>query len=987
MQGMAVSESQPSMSHEQLVSNRDALERKLSQRGPREELVSRGIMPAVSAAPSIISQRTKLERAKTGDLLQKKIRGRPTRGQLVQRHILKETPGAVDPSLIDKQMRLKRKKLEDNLNDKLSFRPGPLELVKQNILEAGTEMSHAVQEGAVPFTDTTAIYEETLSPESTDSPEPSPEPSIVASPPSVVSSPGSTCISSSVQALASLQAQTRKHSLEQQEQQQQQHQLFLQQQNGLQQPLPSQLPVSSAGIKKETRPRKKTAKSKVKKYKYHEYRPPNGDVQKSELPSDSPYGLLLQQQQLYLQLQVLFQNYPQHCMLPSIPENVKLGANCAKTNNKDSDSDKDIKIEDMRVVDMRRALKERGLPVFGSKTDLIKRLKECGALSSPESNSSTTSSPVVVSSQGQITTAAQSISQPQLGLPKHLLQPLQRSNSAPLQNPNLNTVQQLQMQILANNQSLQQLNVPPEVQQQLQQLQYLNLQLQLQQLNIQQQQNIQPKPQDIATVGQTGTVKTETLMDKSCSLQGRSVEQSQVNDEKPKPCGIQHQSRCMQMTPGNVSFQHQQVQPHIDHPEKANSLDSIDSNPGSVESQILSWDQQHPLFDGGSESYPSPGSQHSDLSNLSPLQVDHLSRSMEAIPSTNLCQGNSKADIHLMQRSYSERSPSEAPDDYFIVVPQTKPRSLSEPQFPVSTHKRSMSSPSAPYTTPPPSYEAHMAAKQHQQHRNVGLEDQMVSGCSFTKDVSPKHNDLDLPLDSVIQDKELSQELQKAMIKNFPSFNHDDILEILGEPRSQQPTTSVTTLYGGVVSPSYSSPGAHLTQTRSKSPNFGPCLSQRTLQIHNSPGRISKSCEDVSRDVAIGSKFLPQLDNNAVADIDHYLCPMSPMKIDSCDADENSGLLSHSSNSIPIPSSNFITGRTENLNWLDLSVSPNSQILSHGNVDVMHNNNHKGTPPPHLYDPLSTFRDEHFPLSLFDLETPTALHPPSDFGETMDYCV
>lgn len=951
-QEMPITESQPSIRHQRLVSNRDALERKLSQRGPREELVSRGIMPAVGAAPAIISQRTKLERAKTGDILQKKIRGRPSRVQLVQRHILKETPGAVDPSLIDKQMRLKRKKLEDNLNDKLSFRPGPLELVKQNILEAGTEMGHAVQEGAVPFTDTTASYEETRSPDSLDSLDHSPEPNQVASPLSAASSPGATSISSSVQALASLQAQTRKHSLEQQEQQQQQHQLFLQQQNGQQpQAFPSQLPpVSVAGTKKEARPRKKTAKAKVKKYKYHEYRPPNGEVQKSELPSDSPYGLLLQQQQLYLQLQVLFQNYPQHCMLPVIPENVKLGANGTKSTTKDFETEKNIKIEDMRVVDMRRALKERGLPVFGSKTDLIKRLKECEAA---ESNACGRSSPsVVVSSQGLTTTTAPTISQPQLGIPKHLLPPLQRSNSVPLQTPNLNTVQQLQMQILANNQSLQQLSVPPEVQQQLQQLQYLNLQLQLQHMNIQQQQNIQPKPQETVA---SQAVKTETTVNKDCSLQGRSGEQAQPPDNKPVSFGVQQQSLCMQMMPGNLQQQQQPpVHTYRDNIEQANSLDSMDSNPSSVDSQILSWEQQHPLFDGGNESYPSPGSQLSDMS--SPLQVDQLSRSMEAMPNSNVYQGNSKADVHPMQRSFSERSPSDAPDDYVMAVPQTKPRSLSEPQFPISTQRQSLPSASSSYASPPPSYEAHMASK----HQN------MTAGCSMTNDLSAKQDDVDLPLDSVIQDKELSQELQKAMIKNFPSFNHDDILEILGEPRTHLPNTSSVT-------------GA---QTRSKSPNFGPYPSHCSLQANSSPGRMSKSCEDVSHVVV--NKFPPQVDNHPISDVDHYLCPMSPMKIDSCNTDDNSALLSHSSNSIPIPASNFYMGRTDNLNWLDLSVSPNSQISS---GEFIFNNNRKNTPPQNLYDPLTELRDEHFSLSLFDLETPTALHPPSDFGETMDYCV
>ena len=686
-----------------------------------------------------------------------------------------ETPGAVDPSLIDKQMRLKRKKLEDNLNDKLLFRPGPLELVKQNILEAGTEMSHAVQEGAVPFTDTTADYLDSFSPESVDSPEPSPEPSQVAtSPSSVASSPGSTCITSTVQALASLQAQTRKHSQEMQEQQQQQHQLFLQQQNGQQQPLPSQLMVTSVGTKKEARSRKKTTKPKVKKYKYHEYRPPNGQVQKSELPSDSPYGLLLQQQQLYLQLQVLFQNYSHHCMLPAIPENVKLGANGTKNSNKESDSEKSVKIEDMRVVDMRRALKERGLPVFGSKTDLIKRLKECGALPSTESSTSSGANPVVVSTQGQITTSAPSFSQPQSLSPNAVHPTLQRSNSVPSQNINLNTVHQLQMQILANNQSLQQLSVPPEVQHQLQQLQCLNLQLQLQHLNIQQQQNIQPKPKETPVTSQTVTVKTETLTDKNCSFQGRSVDHCQTSDEKPGLFGLQQQSQCMQMLPGNLNLQQQlpirsQVQVQLQQVGNTDQAlarmqeqDSIDSNPGSVDSQILSWDQQHPLFDGESESYASPGSQHSDLSSLSPLQADHLSHSMDSIPNANLYQGNTKPDNPPMQRSYSERSP----DDYFLLIPQTKPRSLSEPQFPVSTHKRSSSFPSVPFTTPPPSYEAHMAAhlqkQQHPQHRNIGLGGPIVGGYPVTNDISPKPDDLDLPLDSVIQDKEISQELQKV---------------------------------------------------------------------------------------------------------------------------------------------------------------------------------------------------------------------------------
>ena len=680
----------------------------------------------------------------------------------------------MDPSLIDKQMRLKRKKLEDNLNDKLSFRPGPLELVQENILEAGTPISQAVQEGTVPYTETTD-YLDSFSPESVDSPDasPSPEPSHVSSPPSIALSPGSTCITSTVQALASLQAQTQKHTQQQQQKQQQQHQLFLQQQNGHNLTAPSQqlsLQASSVPKKEAGKSRKKAAKPKVKKYKYHEYRPPNGEVQKCDLPSDSPYGLLLQQQQLYLQLQVLYQNYPHHCMLPSIPENVKLGANGTKNGN-GADAEKTVKIEDMRVVDMRRALKERGLPVFGSKTDLIKRLKEAGPLPT-EGVSSSSAASVVVSTQEQITTSAPIMSQVISKTIGH--SPIHRSNSLPVQNANLEAVEQLKMQILANNQSLQQLSVPPEVQQQLQQLQYLNLQLQLQHLNIQQQQSIQPKPQNVPVNSQNVAVKRESLTDSNNCSFSPPPDQKQIQDQKPSFI-LQQQSQCMQMSPGNHSPQQQLHQPQqIDHvdqalahlQEQAQSLDlsphNVDSNPSSVESHLLSWDQQHPLFDGESDSYPSPGSQHSDLSSLSPLQMDHpLSHSMDALPNSNLFQASVRPEGHHMQRSYSERSPPDCPDDFFLMVPQTKPRSMSEPQFPVSTHKRSSSFPSIPFATPPPSYEAHMAAQK--QHRNFPLGGQM-GGAFAMPNASPKQEDMDLPLESVIQDKELSQELHKVCL-------------------------------------------------------------------------------------------------------------------------------------------------------------------------------------------------------------------------------
>ena len=51
-------------------------------------LVEQGIMPEYKTSPSLHEQRTKLERAKMGDMLRAKIASRPGRAELVHRHIL-----------------------------------------------------------------------------------------------------------------------------------------------------------------------------------------------------------------------------------------------------------------------------------------------------------------------------------------------------------------------------------------------------------------------------------------------------------------------------------------------------------------------------------------------------------------------------------------------------------------------------------------------------------------------------------------------------------------------------------------------------------------------------------------------------------------------------------------------------------------------------------------------------------------------------------
>lgn len=63
---------------------------------------------------------------------------------------------------------------------------------------------------------------------------------------------------------------------------------------------------------------------KVKKLKYHQYIPPDQKVDKERPPQmDSSYAKLLQQQQLFLQLQILSQqqqHYNYQTILPAPPK-------------------------------------------------------------------------------------------------------------------------------------------------------------------------------------------------------------------------------------------------------------------------------------------------------------------------------------------------------------------------------------------------------------------------------------------------------------------------------------------------------------------------------------------------------------------------------------------------------------------------------------------------------------------------------------------
>ncbi|KAM6306695.1 myocardin-related transcription factor A-like [Podargus strigoides] len=401
---------------------REVLQLKLQQRRTREELVSQGIMPPLKSPAAFHEQRRSLERARTEDYLKRKIRSRPERSELVRMHILEET--SAEPSLQAKQLKLKRARLADDLNEKIAQRPGPMELVEKNILPVESSLKEAIIVGQVNYpkvADNSSFDEDSsdaLSPEQPASHEsqgsvPSPMDSRICEP------LPSTTGTSLAQGTSQLQISADSGET-----------LFLPEQPPPPLPPPPLLPPSltngaaltaakpptlikqsqpkSASEKSQRSKKAKELKPKVKKLKYHQYIPPHLKQDKGAPPMDSSYAKILQQQQLFLQLQILNQQQQQHynyqTILPappkppgeqqsgaSSPAVCNLSATVSSTSSVSSGSSGLMRqnsnaavgkpgplpanLDEMKVAELKQELKLRALPVSGTKTGLIERLR------------------------------------------------------------------------------------------------------------------------------------------------------------------------------------------------------------------------------------------------------------------------------------------------------------------------------------------------------------------------------------------------------------------------------------------------------------------------------------------------------------------------------------------------------------------------------------------------------------------------------------
>ncbi|XP_035262572.1 myocardin isoform X2 [Anguilla anguilla] len=413
-----------------LTERKNVLQLRLQQRRTREQLADQGIMPPLKSPAAFHEQRKSLERSKTGDYLKHKIRSRPEKSDLVNMHILQDS--AEEGSIQATQMKLKRARLADDLNERIALRPGPLELVEKNIIPVDSAVKEAamkVHHGKFPKKEDSYAFEEDSSSDSL-SPE---QPHSNESQGSVCSSSETKSSDSSSPALPSSRQgfQNREingHISSPNNQTSQEESQPMMNNNELTPPVPVPAVVKSKSSDKNRHKKLKDTKPKVKKLKYHQYIPPDQKAEKSPPPMDSAYARLLQQQQLFLQLQILSQQKHHHHSqqrqqnfsfqpLHSLPHkqcNEQLARNVnASTSTVTSSSSSPVKttfsgqtsispmkpgplpsnLDDLKVSELRQQLRIRGLPVSGTKTALIERLrpfKNPNASPPPSSNDITT---------------------------------------------------------------------------------------------------------------------------------------------------------------------------------------------------------------------------------------------------------------------------------------------------------------------------------------------------------------------------------------------------------------------------------------------------------------------------------------------------------------------------------------------------------------------------------------------------------------------
>ncbi|KAM9779691.1 myocardin-related transcription factor B [Neosynchiropus ocellatus] len=360
----------------------------LQQRRSREQLAEQGIMPPLKTPVAFHKQIRSLERARTGNFLKHKLCSRPERSELVRMHILQETQA--EASLQATQLKLKRARLADDLNEKIAQRPGPMELVEKNILAVDPTVKKKSDGGDGKQADLD-VY--SFNDGSSDGS--SPEPTTNQGSPSAdsashdlaedASTKGSKVTSDSSNLVSSSEEQ-------------------INPQTNAPPPVAAAASTIVAGpvLIKQTLPKSpgdktrskksKDSKPRIKKLKYHQYIPPDQKQELSTVQMDSAYARLLQQQQQFLQLQIINQHQQQYSYQAVLPPPSELQSSCSSNTLSGTLVPAPVSprlplqtskpdhlppnVDEMKVAELKMELKLRSLPVSGTKTELIERLKQ-----------------------------------------------------------------------------------------------------------------------------------------------------------------------------------------------------------------------------------------------------------------------------------------------------------------------------------------------------------------------------------------------------------------------------------------------------------------------------------------------------------------------------------------------------------------------------------------------------------------------------------
>ncbi|XP_043357621.1 MEF2-activating motif and SAP domain-containing transcriptional regulator [Dermochelys coriacea] len=249
------------------------------------------LTPVTKPSPTYLEVNGTPEQSRANETLKVKVQTRTHKLGAAKGQFTEESGG--DPS----EWKEKTTRLAEDLKEKLLQRPGPLELVTKNILSLDASLKDAVKADPAPAAPGTFLLDEDLSSSSSSSSSSPCFTPCLGGPPGNPSPPSASGAADQPELLSILESLPPSA------------------------PAPdpnSQLPAGSpppkppASLPKAPpRPKKaKDPKPKVRKLKYHQYVPPAARPPRAPAPLDAAYARLLQQQQLFLQLQILQQQQP-----------------------------------------------------------------------------------------------------------------------------------------------------------------------------------------------------------------------------------------------------------------------------------------------------------------------------------------------------------------------------------------------------------------------------------------------------------------------------------------------------------------------------------------------------------------------------------------------------------------------------------------------------------------------------------------------------